>query len=61
MLNTKITYSLAEWIRDWIKNRKESPSLDNCYKFVEWKLEGSKLTESDKIQIEAILLYEISD
>ena len=60
MLNTKITYALADWIREWIKIRSENPSIDACIKFVEWKVQDYKLTKNDKIQIEAILLYETS-
>tara|TARA_B100001109_G_scaffold43362_1_gene34618 strand:+ start:211 stop:393 length:183 start_codon:yes stop_codon:yes gene_type:complete len=59
MLSTKITYELADWIREWIKSRDESPSIENCFKFVEWKSK-IKLTASDKLQVEAILIYEIS-
>jgi len=61
MLTTKITFALADWIREWIKQRKESPSLDDCFTFVKWKANSDELTNSDKIQIEAILLYEISN
>ena len=60
MLSTKITYELADWIREWIKSRNESPSIENCFKFVEWKGKINVLTESDKLQIEAILIYETS-
>mgnify|MGYP001470184356 FL=1 len=60
MLSTKITYELADWIREWIKSRDESPSIENCFKFVEWKSKIIVLTESDKLQIEAILIYETS-
>ena len=60
MLSTKITYELADWIREWIKSRDESPSIENCFKFVEWKSKITVLTESDKLQIEAILIYETS-
>lgn len=60
MLTTKITYALADWIREWIKSRDESPSIENCFKFVEWKIQINELTESDKLQIEAILIYETS-
>tara|TARA_B100000900_G_scaffold109878_1_gene91735 strand:- start:105 stop:287 length:183 start_codon:yes stop_codon:yes gene_type:complete len=60
MLTTKITFELADWIREWIKSRNESPSIENCLKFVEWKSEVNELTESDKLQIEAILIYETS-
>ena len=40
MLTTKITYALADWIREWRKCRKENPSLDDCIKFTEWKIEN---------------------
>ncbi len=60
MLSTKITYELADWIRKWIKSRDEPPSIENCFKFVEWKSKINTITESDKLQIEAILIYETS-
>ena len=60
MLSTKITYDLAYWIREWIKSRNESPSIENCFKFVVCKSKVNELTESDKLQIEAILIYETS-
>ena len=61
MLNTKVTYALADWIREWIRLRNESPSIEDCIKFVDWKIGDYSLNENDKIQIEAILLYETSD
>ena len=61
MLTTKITYALAEWIKEWRKSRNEDPSLDDCIKFSEWKLENYKLTDSDRIIVESILLYETEE
>ena len=61
MLNTKVTYALADWIREWIRLRNESPSIEDCIKFVDWKIGDYSLNENDKIQIEAILLYETSE
>ena len=58
MLTTKITVALADWIREWRKYRNKNPSIDECVKFVEWKLEDYKVSESDKRIIESILLYE---
>ena len=58
MLTTKITFALADWIREWRKCRNKNPSIGECIKFVEWKLEDYKLTDSDKRIIESILLYE---
>ena len=58
MLTTKVTYALADWIREWRKYRNEDPSLDDCIKFAEWKIENYKLKDSDLIIIESILLYE---
>ena len=48
MLTTKITFALADWIREWRKCRDKNPSIDECVKFVEWKLEDYKLSDSDK-------------
>tara|TARA_Y100001970_G_C14255801_1_gene875263 strand:+ start:7526 stop:7720 length:195 start_codon:yes stop_codon:yes gene_type:complete len=61
MLNTKITYALAEWIQEWMRVRNVSPSIDECIKFVDWKIGDYVLSTNDKIQIEAILLYETSE
>ena len=58
MLTTKITFALADWIREWNKCRDKNPSIDECVKFVEWKLEDYKVSDNDKIIIESILLYE---
>jgi len=58
MLTTKITFALAEWIREWHKCRDKNPSIDECVKFVQWKLEGYKLSDTDKRIIESILLDE---
>ena len=54
MLTTKITYALADWIREWRKCRKENPSLDDCIKFTEWKIENYELTDGDRIIIDSI-------
>ena len=43
VLTTKITFALADWIREWRKCRDKNPSIDECVKFVQWKLEGYKL------------------
>ena len=58
MLTTKITFALADWIREWRKCRDKNPSIDECVKFFQWKLEDYKLSDSYKRIIESILLYE---
>ena len=57
MLTTKITFALADWIREWRKCRDKNPSIDECVQFVEWKLEDYKLSYGYKRIIEPILLY----
>ena len=61
MITTKITYALADWIREWRKCRNEDPSLDDCIKFAELKIINYKLTASDLMIIESILLYETEE
>ena len=58
MLTTKITFALTDWIREWRKCRDNNPSIDECVKIFDWKLEDYKLSDSDKRIIESILLYE---
>ena len=58
MLTTKVTFALSDWIKEWINQTNEAPSIENCIKYVEWKLDKYTLTESDKVKIETILLYE---
>ncbi len=58
MLTIKIIFDLADWIREWHKYQDKNLSIDECLKFVEWKLEDYKLSDSDKRIIESILLYE---
>ena len=48
MLTTEITFALEDWIREWRKCPDKNPSIDKCVKFVQWKLEGYKLSDSDK-------------
>ena len=61
MITTKITYALGDWIIEWRKCRNEDPSLDDCIRFVEWKLKNYKLTNRDRIIVENILLYETEE
>ena len=56
MLTTKITFALADWIREWRKCWDKNPSIDEYVKFVEWKVKDYKLSDSDKRIIESILL-----
>ena len=55
---SKITFALADWIREWRKCLDKNPSIDKGVKFVQWKFEDYKLSGSDKRIIESILLYE---
>ena len=58
MLTTKLTFALADWIREWRKCRDKNPSIDEYVEFVKWKLEDYKISDSDKRIIESILIYE---
>ena len=58
MLTTKITFALADWIRELRKCRDKNHSIDECVKFVQWKLDDYKLSDSELRIIESILLYE---
>ena len=61
MITTKITYALADWIREWRKCRNANPTLDDCINFAEWKIKNYKLTDSDRMIVESILLYDTEE
>tara|TARA_B100000401_G_C52334394_1_gene497912 strand:- start:153 stop:299 length:147 start_codon:yes stop_codon:yes gene_type:complete len=48
MLTTKITFALADWIREWRKCSNKNLSIDEFIKFVEWKLKDYKVAAYDK-------------
>ena len=48
MLITKISFALADRIRELRKCLDKNTSIDECIKFVEWKLEDYKVTDSDR-------------
>ncbi len=54
MLTTKITFALSDWITEWRKCRDKNPSIDENVKFIEWKLEDYKISDSYKRIIESI-------
>ena len=49
-----ITFVLADLIRDWLESGDKNPNIDDFVKFVQWKLEDWKLSDSDKRIIEAM-------
>ena len=54
ILTKKITFALANWTSEFRKNRDKNPTIDDFVKFVQWKLEDYKLSDSDKRIIEAL-------
>ncbi len=55
ILTTKITFALEDLIRGyWRKSRDKNTTIDDFVKFVQWKLEDYKLSDSDKRIIEAL-------
>ena len=57
MLTTKITFALADWIREWRKCFDKNFSIDEFVKFVQRKVEDYKISDNDKRIIESILIY----
>ena len=54
MFTKKITFALADWIRERRKCRDKNPSIDDCVKFVKRRLEVYKLSDIDKRIIEGM-------
>ena len=54
-------YALADWLGELRKYRNADPSLDDSIKFAERKIENYKLTYSELIIIDSILIYETEE
>ena len=57
MLNTDEASALTSWIQKWEKTYKESPKLNECFTWFEWKSQDRELSSSDKSSIATILRY----
>ena len=44
----KNKFCLSSWIVDWRNSMDKNPSIDYFVKFVQWKLEDYKLSDSEK-------------
>ena len=57
MLSTYEAYELAKWIQNWKITYKDSPNLNECITWFEWKFENKELSPSEKSSISTILEY----
>tara|TARA_B100001115_G_C15763238_1_gene374016 strand:+ start:219 stop:401 length:183 start_codon:yes stop_codon:yes gene_type:complete len=55
MLKTEVIIALTKWIQNWKKIYGESPTIDECITWLEWKFEDSSISEDQKKLVEAVL------
>ena len=59
MFDSEKALALTRWINDWKNTYGESPSIEECITWIEWKFEENKISDKEKIKIETILKFSI--
>jgi len=57
MFDSDKVLALTKWIKEWKNTYGETPSIDECITWIEWKFEENRLSENEKIKIEKILNF----
>ena len=57
MLDHRKAAALVKWIQQWEKTYSESPSLNECLTWFEWKFKKKELSKKEKESIETILKF----
>ena len=59
MFDSEKALALTRWINEWKNTYGESPSIEECITWIEWKFEENSISEKEKIKIEKILNFSI--
>ena len=57
MFDSEKALALTRWINEWKNTYGETPSIEECITWIEWKFEDNKITNEEKIKIEKILTF----
>ena len=57
MINIEEAEALGKWIQEWKKTYSESPTLDECFTWFEWKFKNKDLSKNDKKSIKTFLEF----
>ena len=57
MFDSDKVLALTKWIQEWKNTYGETPSIDECITWIEWKFEVNRLSENEKIKIKKILNF----
>ena len=57
MFDTEKAIALSRWIKEWKNTYGESPSIEECITWIEWKFEDNILSDEEKIKIKTLLNF----
>ena len=57
MFDSDKVLALTKWIQEWKNTYGETPSIDECITWIEWKFEVNRLSDNEKIKIKKILNF----
>jgi len=55
MFDSDKALSLTRWINEWKHTYGETPSMEECITWIEWKFEDNRISNEEKIKIKKIL------
>ena len=57
MFDSDKVLALTRWINEWKNTYGETPSIEECITWIEWKFEDKRISDIEKIKIEKILKF----
>ena len=57
MFDSDKALALIRWINEWKNTYGETPSIEECITWIEWKFEDKRISDIEKIKIEKILKF----
>ena len=57
MFDSDKALALTRWINEWKNTYGETPSIEECITWVEWKFEENRISVKEKVEIQRILEF----
>ena len=57
MFDSDKAQALTRWINEWKNTYGETPSIEECITWIEWKFENKRISNKEKVKIKKFLNF----